>query len=208
MRTLHFILVIAILIVSSAPARALFDYTETPSHDLSLFPKWLGVLERDSKHRGLMRQECQETSPYCLDQRWQDFLLSLQGQSLDEQLRQVNRYHNQADYILDMVNWGVLDYWATPYEFFNRDGDCEDYAIAKYMSLKQLGVPPEQMRVVVLQDTNLNIIHSVLAVYAEETVYILDNQIEQVITDRDIRHYLPIYSINEGGWWRHLPRNG
>ena len=52
-----------------------------------------------------------------------------------QQLDAVNRYMNKHQYITDIVNWGVTDYWETPREFFLKDGDCEDFAIAKFKSL-------------------------------------------------------------------------
>jgi len=47
----------------------------------------------------------------------------------------------------------------------------------------------------------------VLAVYLEHKIYILDNRIKQVVSDRDIAHLEPIYAINENNWWRYLPPN-
>jgi len=105
--------------------------------------------------------------------------------------------------ILDLVNWGVEDYWATPGQCLQRNGDCEDYAIAKYMSRRALGVPPEAMRIVVLKDRNLGIGHAVLAVTLGADTPIFDNQISTVVRHLRIRHYRPIYSINETAWWLH-----
>lgn len=110
---------------------------------------------------------------------------------------------NQARYITDIVNWGTSDYWAIPYEFFVRHGDCEDYAIAKFMTLRAAGFSQDNMRIVVLNDENLRIMHAVLAVYVGEEIYILDNQIKRMVSHRSIHHYTPIYSINETRWWRH-----
>ena len=53
--------------------------------------------------------------------------------------------------------WGVMDYWETPAEFFQKSGDCEDFAIAKYFALRDLGFPASQMRIVVLKDTLRNL---------------------------------------------------
>ena len=72
-------------------------------------------------------------------QDWSAFLQSLAGLSPAEKMRRVNRYHNKARYILDIINWRLDDYWASPLQFLERDGDCEDYAIAKFMSLRALG---------------------------------------------------------------------
>lgn len=82
-------------------------------------------------------------------------------------------------------------------------GDCEDYAISKYASLRALGVPEDRMRIVILQDTAKNIPHAILAVYADNGILILDNQIKTVKRDTEISNYRPIYSINRQGWWLH-----
>ena len=116
----------------------------------------------------------------------------------------VNHFLNKKDYIVDPINWGLKDYWATPRQFNRKNGDCEDYAIAKYLSLKALGIPEMQMRIVVLNDLNLELLHAVLAVYdTTGNIYILDNQIPHVMKHNDIHHYEPVYSINEHLWWKH-----
>jgi len=107
--------------------------------------------------------------------------------------------------VLDIVNWGIADYWATPREFAIKDGDCEDFAIAKYVSLKLLGWSDDDLRIVVLHDSNLNADHAVLAAYVDGRAMILDNQTRQVLPSEAIRHYQPYYSINETGWWLHRP---
>jgi predicted transglutaminase-like cysteine proteinase len=102
-----------------------------------------------------------------------------------------------------MKNWGQEDYWATPFQFLKKNGDCEDYAISKYMALKALGVKVEDMRIVALQDLNLNLGHAVLVVYVGDEPQLLDNQISSVVAANSIRHYQPVFSINEEGWWLH-----
>jgi predicted transglutaminase-like cysteine proteinase len=120
-------------------------------------------------------------------------------------LRSVNARLNGVRYVTDPVNWGLDDYWSTLAQFLRRDGDCEDYAIAKYMMLKQLGVPVADMRVVIVMDQNLNVAHAILAVRAGIATYILDNQINDIVPDSSIRHYKPYYSINEQAWWVYTP---
>jgi predicted transglutaminase-like cysteine proteinase len=87
-------------------------------------------------------------------------------------------------------------------QFFTKDGDCEDYAIAKYLTLRALGWKADTLRIVVLQDMNLRIAHAILSVYYKGKILLLDNQIAQVVDSRNVRHYQPIYSVNENGWWR------
>jgi len=66
-------------------------------------------------------------------------------------------------------------------------------------------VPTDDMRIEIVQDLNLGgIIHAILIVFEDGKVYVLDNQIKQVMLAVDIYHYKPIYSINEKHWWRHI----
>jgi predicted transglutaminase-like cysteine proteinase len=105
-----------------------------------------------------------------------------------------------------MVNWGMEDYWETPYEFQEISGDCEDYAISKYYSLRAIGVPADRMRVIIVQDLNLGgIIHAILGVYEDGDLLILDNQAKQVLPAMRIYHYRPIYGVNEEAWWAYYP---
>jgi predicted transglutaminase-like cysteine proteinase len=182
----------------------LFASREIESTDLKSFPKWQGVMTR-SKVESRPWQGC--ASGRCAEAFWHGLAVYLAASAKKpEQLAQVNQYLNSVLYVQDIVNWGLSDYWASPLQFLLRNGDCEDYAIAKYIALKAAGWPPENMRIVVLQDNNLNILHSVLAVALNGKNYILDNQIAQLVTDNAIHHYQPIFSINETRWWRHLPR--
>jgi predicted transglutaminase-like cysteine proteinase len=71
------------------------------------------------------------------------------------------------------------------------------------MALKYLGFNPDKMRIVAVKDMNLRVGHAILAVYVEDKIFILDNQIKVVVDSRRIHHYKPVYSINEKYWWRH-----
>ena len=121
------------------------------------------------------------------------------------QIREINDYMNRAPYITDPVNWGEKDFWATPGEFMAKFGDCEDYAISKYMSLRYLGYAEKDLRVVAVKDLNLKIGHAILVVFYKGNPYVLDNQIKQVVPAAKIKHYLPVFSINAKAWWKHQP---
>lgn len=197
------VLILAVmLVVVSTPAEAkkypkIFGSIELFSKKFDRFPKWTGMLGRFKD--GTVPCE----SSTCTTKGWQAFIDGLKGKDLKTQLKEVNRAMNAKTYILDIKNWGEEDYWATPFQFLKKNGDCEDYAISKYMALKQLGVPIEDMRVVALQDLNLNLGHAVLVVYTGEEPLLLDNQISSVVSVSSIRHYQPVFSINETGWWLH-----
>jgi len=184
---------------------ALFGYKESPRSNLNLFPQWLSVLEQHIKDMAPEGQCDARIFNRCHLREWLSFLQSISQLSADEQIRKVNGYANKKEYILDMENYGLDDYWATPKQFLINNGDCEDYAIIKMMSFKQLGFDVNKMRVVVVQDTNQKIVHAVMSIDMRGDILILDNQIEEVISHRDIYHYVPVYSVNENSWWMHLP---
>ncbi|MEX2615330.1 MAG: transglutaminase-like cysteine peptidase [Alphaproteobacteria bacterium] len=182
----------------------LFGTREVRSATLTKFSKWTGVIARYESELHARRQKCRVSRVNtCALERWEGFLEDIADLPRREQIEKVNVYVNERVYIVDPVNYGIKDYWATPREFFDRDGDCEDYAISKYISLRALGMPVSDMRIVVLNDLNLKIAHAVLVVYLDGEALILDNQISQVINADRIRHYKPIYSINEKNWWLH-----
>jgi predicted transglutaminase-like cysteine proteinase len=116
----------------------------------------------------------------------------------------VNKFFNKWPYRLDKANWGVSDYWETPWEFLRKSGDCEDYAIAKFYALQELGFSPDQMRIVAVRDAIRGIGHAVLAVYAKDDIYILDNQTDMVLSHTKYKHYIPQYSVNEHYRWMHV----
>jgi predicted transglutaminase-like cysteine proteinase len=184
----------------------LFGYLEIQKTNLNLFPQWLSVLERhvlEMKAAG----SCESRQfNQCHLRQWQRFLDGIRSLPVMQQIKQVNRYANEKEYTLDIENYGVADYWATPEEFLINNGDCEDYAIIKMLSMKWLGYDVNAMRIVVVQDTNLRIPHAVMAIDYDDDSLILDNQIEQVISHADIFHYVPLYSVNEHNWWMHVPK--
>lgn len=125
-----------------------------------------------------------------------------------ETLKTVNTFFNQWPYRLDIEAYGKSDYWASPNEFFKMSGDCEDYSIIKYFALQQLGFKTENMRIVVIKDAIRNINHAVLAVYINDTAYILDNMSNLVLPHSKYQHYVPQYSVNGANRWAHIRPTG
>ncbi len=180
-----------------AAASPVFGYTETRKKDLKAFPKWTKTLDRYAREKGKTRAEFKT---------WVSFLDGVKGETDIRKLNKVNNFHNKTRYIMDPVNWGKKDYWATPKEFFSRNGDCEDYAISKYISLRAIGWPKDKLRILVVKDMNLQFPHAILMVEHDGKWLILDNQITIVADAAKIRHYKPIFSVNEITWWRHTPK--
>ncbi|MES2300373.1 MAG: transglutaminase-like cysteine peptidase [Pseudomonadota bacterium] len=119
-------------------------------------------------------------------------------------LRSVNSFYNTLPYLSDSAHWNVEDYWATPVEFVaSFGGDCEDYSIAKYMTLKELGVPIERMRITYVRAVRLGVTHMVLAYYPtpDAEPWILDNldgEIKRASARTDL---VPVYSFNDDDLW-------
>jgi predicted transglutaminase-like cysteine proteinase len=223
---MRFLLLLVILIGTASSSFAqqasfAFGGLEMKRIGYSMFPKWVAMQARaeakpETTAAGAAtlqlpgRSECVPNPRFpCAvsGDRYGAFLDTNRSLARDVQLKNVNRFLNASAYITDPVNWGVSDYWAALREFLKRDGDCEDYAIAKYMSLKALGWNPAEMRVVVVQDENLGVPHAILAVKLDGKTYILDNQNREMLPDSTIVHYRPFYSLNDTGFWIHAPKS-
>jgi predicted transglutaminase-like cysteine proteinase len=160
-------------------------------------PQWERVISEERKKPGL-------DTPKGLAAQWRSLRERLKSRSRMEQLVEVNKFFNRWPYRVDPDVYGVLDYWATPREFMEKSGDCEDYAISKFHALKQLGVAPDEMRIVVVTDTIRNLAHAVLAVYLDGEAYILDNLSNLILPHGRLRHYRPQFSVNEEYRWVHM----
>jgi Predicted periplasmic protein len=137
---------------------------------------------------------------------WQEFVRSIpaerrlrSGSDL-ELLGSVNTYFNRLPFVSDLAHWGVEDYWASPAEAFASNGaDCEDFSIAKYFALKELGVPIERLRITYVKAVRLNQAHMVLAYYPEPNAepLILDNLENRVRPASERADLIPVYSFND-----------
>lgn len=166
---------------------------------LSTLPGWLDVLERNAASP-IFRPDKQ----FNRSTSWAQLRQRAEGKSPREVLRLVNSFWNSWPYREDQVNWGKQDYWAAPAQFLKKSGDCEDYAIVKYFTLKELGIAPDSMRIVILRDTIRNLAHAVLVVYLDDEAYVLDNLSNVVQPHTRLRNYSPQYSVNEHGRWTHI----
>jgi predicted transglutaminase-like cysteine proteinase len=103
-----------------------------------------------------------------------------------------------------MQHWGVMDYWATPVEMLGSfGGDCEDYSISKYLSLKQIGIPIEKLRITYVRALRLGESHMVLAYYPtpDADPLILDNLINDIRPASQRTDLEPVYGFNDDDLW-------
>ena len=136
---------------------------------------------------------------------WQQLYLDLRDKEEIEQLRQVNHFFNQhVNYVSDQKHWGQKDYWATPYESLTTHGaDCEDFVIAKYYTLKELGVEVEKMRITYVKALRINQAHMVLTYFPtpDAIPLVLDNLIGNIVSADRRKDLEPVYSFNASGMW-------
>lgn len=142
---------------------------------------------------------------------WRDILGRLGGAGEQEKLRGVNDFFNRRiQFQEDIVVWSQLDYWATPLETLGKGaGDCEDFAIAKYFSLIELGVPSARMRLTYVRarigaaGSAITQAHMVLSYYPqpEAEPLILDNLISDIRPAGRRPDLTPVFSFNSDGLW-------
>ncbi|WFU11878.1 transglutaminase-like cysteine peptidase (plasmid) [Rhizobium sp. CB3090] len=127
------------------------------------------------------------------------------GASIRDEINSINFTVNHAiRYASDMDTYHVTDYWAKPSEALShQQGDCEDYAILKMAALYKAGVDLDHMTLVVLFDQQRHFYHAVLSVSVNGNNLILDNMRDEVLPDRRIAEYLPLYSIVAGRGYLH-----
>lgn len=173
----------------------------------SAFPKWTGAKERYWAHDPVFASTCAEMlAADCGLTDWRGFLDQVAGRPPAEQLALVNRWVNRVPYRADQAVWGQRDYWAAPGEFLATGGDCEDYAITKYYSLKDLGFPEAAMRIVVLNDKRRREPHAVLVVTWQGQELVLDSLDRRIRPWAEFSHYHAFYSFNEDAYWLHSGR--
>lgn len=139
---------------------------------------------------------------------WFDVLHAAAALSEPEKLQRVNQFFNRIPNESDAAHWGVREYWASPVELLaSNGGDCEDFALAKYFTLRELGVPDERLRLTYtkayLRATGQIQSHMVLTYHAVQGAepLVLDNMIDAIKPASHRTDLTPTYSFNAAGLW-------
>ena len=139
---------------------------------------------------------------------WRRLMVDSRSLPDGDKLSKVNTFFNrQMLFEDDMVVWGQADYWATPLEFMGRGaGDCEDFVIAKYITLQMLGMGTERLRLIYVRakiGSTASVAHMVLGFYPQPTEepLILDNLISSVRPASQRPDLSPVFSFNNNGLW-------
>jgi predicted transglutaminase-like cysteine proteinase len=136
---------------------------------------------------------------------WEEVLQRYSGATDREKLEKINAFFNKKiAFANDMDVYGVEDYWATPLESLSRGvGNCKGYAIAKFFSLKMMGVAEEKLRIAYVKSLQHNMFHMVMLYYSnpEADPLVLDNLVDSIKPASERRDLLPIFTFNGAGLW-------
>ena len=137
-------------------------------------------------------------------QNWQILVNQARHLSVREKLVRVNRFFNKMRFVSDLQHWKTEDYWATPVEFMiTNAGDCEDFSIAKYFTLRTLGIASDKLRLIYVKALSLNQAHMILAYYPAPGAepLILDNLVKRIKPGSKRKDLIPVYSFNGDYLW-------
>jgi predicted transglutaminase-like cysteine proteinase len=165
--------------------------------------KWLGVQGRLDDER-VQLALCEGDRERCASPAALRFLAIVDNAKAREgraRLGEINRAINLAIHPMsDLAQYGEIDVWSSPLlTFTTGSGDCEDYAIAKFVALHRAGIPPEDLRIVIMHDTIRGENHAVAAARLGGHWLILDNRRMTMVEDAHIRNYRPLYVIDQYG---------
>ncbi len=170
----------------------------------------------------LMAEEI-ETGRSKSEKNWQHLMQQIKPLSWFAQLNAINQFFNAIPFQSDYQTWGRQDYWASPDELLAKNaGDCEDYAVAKYISLVKLGLAPQRLKLAYVQIGNNNFSiqqyrlapaagqgrsgfqsHMVLLYFEHESAvpWVLDNINATVLPVSQRSDLTPVYGFNDEGMW-------
>jgi predicted transglutaminase-like cysteine proteinase len=177
------------------------------------FSAWVGTVLAGPDFDRLLRSLTQRFGPAAQASYndWRKIVEDGQNLSDEEKLRRVNQFFNRRIRFGDDIQiWGQTDYWATPMETLGRAaGDCEDFAIAKYFTLRSLNVATGKLRLVYVRarfggpDSQIAQAHMVLTYYAtpDAEPLVLDSLISDIRPASRRPDLTPVYSFNSDGLW-------
>ena len=135
---------------------------------------------------------------------WRYLIADNQTEKAENKLVLVNDFINQLRFKDDEVHWQQADYWATPIEtLVTNGGDCEDFSLAKYVTLSELGLAEQCLRLTYVKAISINKAHMVLTYQCQpgDIPFVLDNLTELILPADQRTDLLPVYSFNAKGLW-------
>ncbi len=191
--------------------KGLFGLIEISSDNLTALPLWLKV-KASFPELADAAAKCDARIEDCQSQQmtlWRTKIAELKFSPERIQMREINRFLNGWKYIPDeaKAEASTENHWASPLEFLSNGGGSRDFAIMKYVSLKELGFDPDAMRIVIANDVLRNKVQAVLSVTLRGQRYVLDSLNDTILEERFVNYYVPLYSVNENTRWAHIPQD-
>lgn len=172
-----------------------------------LAAKWRAVeADIDGEQQVLARCRAQEACP-AVARNLLDIVAEGAGRSGRARVGLINRAVDLAiTPSSDEAQWGVEDHWSPPFETLQtRHGDCEDYAIVKYLALLQAGLSYDDVKIVVVRNLLPKEDHAVVAARVDGQWLILDNRHLALVRDTEMVRSTPEFVLDEGGARRFVP---
>jgi predicted transglutaminase-like cysteine proteinase len=167
-----------------------------------ILTKWNRVAADIAADRDVLRH-CREAAETCPAAAKKLLAVVAEGQAREGRARigTINRAINLAiKPMSDLAQWGVVDRWSAPLETLESGrGDCEDYAIAKYVALGEAGISENDLRLVIVRDVGFGEDHAILAVRDGEKWLLLDNRRLALLEDGELQRVEPLFALNRDG---------
>lgn len=192
---------------SGLAAFGLFGSLALQTKGFSPLLDWKSVLAQVEKERPLYGFCGASDDTLCPPRvrKWRQEIARLRPLAPREQIRQLNKFANNiVRYAKDKAVHGVQDHWASPIQFLQQSGDCEDYATLKFFSLLELGFSNDALRVAVVRDRKRKILHAVVTVQINNETLVLDNLFDHPVAHHHMLSYVPVYSFNLETQWAHI----
>ncbi|TNE38130.1 MAG: hypothetical protein EP348_05235, partial [Alphaproteobacteria bacterium] len=136
----------------------LFDMLEISSDNLDALPQWQRVVKSFPALKSAAGR-CDIRIEDCKSQQmtlWRAKISELKHSDKRIQMQEINRFLNDWKSTDHTTDDRVNGRWETPLEFLTKGGSSVDFAVMKYISLKELGFSPLAMRIVITDDVLRN----------------------------------------------------
>jgi predicted transglutaminase-like cysteine proteinase len=180
-----------------------FGFIALQAPEGGLWRKWRDV-QRDIRMEATIMAACRASPDECPSAPARRFLAMIEaarGRQGRARLGEINRAINLSIRPMsDLAQYGVVDLWTSPLATLAAGaGDCEDYAIAKYVALQEIGVSDEDLRLLIVRDARLGEDHAVVAARLDGRWLVLDNRRLVLLEDEQLNQYAPMFEIDGGG---------
>jgi len=179
-----------------------FGLGARPVAEGEILNKWSGVIA-DIRAESDILTRCREAGAPCPAAAQKFLSVIAEGRAHEGRARIgiINRAINLAIRpTSDLAQWGVVDRWSAPLETLTTGrGDCEDYAIAKYVALTEAGVSADDVKLIIVHDFAVGEDHAVVAARLAGKWIVLDNRRLTLLEDADMPHVMPLFVLGSDG---------